>query len=251
MRNEMGIDDSSVFSVITKIVSLLSDKNSISHLRVGYWQRALQLKEIHLHLSKLIKLNGKEKRDPYETTETNIFLNAFYVNLFGGLDNLAWSLQHELKLIEGASESNSSKFYVTLFHKKFIKQLRIFDADLCDRILSFKPWYDEAKRFRDPAAHRIPLTVPTGILTDEYKEEYDAAVKEFEGSDYNTDPEGYMNAMRKQHSVGEFLAAFISYSENQNLLFPLEKTIGEDYGPFWELSELVLIKFYELKLRRT
>ena len=237
--------DSSVIQKSLNLYPLLTNNSANRYLRFGFIIRALQIKDSRFQLNSLLEKDGTEKRNPYLTSESNIYINSFYINLIGGLDNLAWVLHYELNLVDGASEKSRKRQQISLFHKEFIKRLRKVDEKMANDILTYKPWFEEIKEFRDPAAHRIPLYCPPGVITDEHQDELEMARTEFENQDYSRNPDEYMNALHKVHSVGEFKAMFIGFSESGDKIYPLQRTINADYDPFWELSDTIITNMAE------
>ena len=74
------------FMVIGKgqeLVSKLTDQRAKKYLRFGFIIRALQIKESWFQLNGLLEKDGGKNRNPYETVQTNIYLNSFYLNLLG------------------------------------------------------------------------------------------------------------------------------------------------------------------------
>jgi len=91
-----------------------------------------------------------------------IHLHAFYINLLGVLDNLAWVIVHH----RGLSEEFTSPGNVGLYHNKVKPHL---NQQLCEYIYGepIKSWRDRhSKEYRDSLAHRIPLYVPQGFTED-------------------------------------------------------------------------------------
>jgi len=56
-----------------------------------------------------------------------------------------------------------------------------------------------------------------------------------------------MDASYKRHSIGEFIAIFLQFNENTEVVFPLDRTVFSDYQPFWELSNLLISRIIEIK----
>lgn len=95
-----------------------------------------------------------------ELSELCIVLHAFYGNIFGLMDNLAWVLNFEKSLGFERKE-------VGLYGKKFKKSLnRGFRTYLICRY----NWYnDHLKEFRDSISHRIPLYIPPFATAEDGK----------------------------------------------------------------------------------
>jgi len=224
-----------------ELVAKLTDQRAINYLGFGFNVRALQIKESWFQLNELLEKDGGNNRNPYETVQTNIYLNSYYLNLLGAIDNLAWVLQHEFNLIEGAAEANGKRNKIVIFGKDFIAKLHALDSDLVRKIESYKKWFENVKKFRDPAAHRIPLYCPPGIITDKHIENYKQAAEKYAAQDYSIDSAAFMEAMREMAMVGEFKPIFVGFSEGgAHVVFPLKKTLIEDYDPFWSLASTAL-----------
>ncbi len=107
-----------------ELLMKLTDNRAKKYLRFGFNIRALQIKESWFQLNSLLEKDGGKNRDPYETVHTNIFLNSYYLNLLGAVDNLAWILQHEFNLIEGATEANAKRNKIIIFGKRVRKEIK-------------------------------------------------------------------------------------------------------------------------------
>lgn len=98
-------------------------------------------------------------------------------------------------------------------------------------------WYRSVKKFRNPAAHNIPLFVPRSILTEDDAEQYrklniEAAELMREGK-YN---EG-SNKMYESFKVGKHYPVFITeFPENK--IFYLPKQINEDHENWIKITEI-------------
>jgi len=232
--------DLEVIGEFQKLVSKISNDKAMHYLRHGYGVRALQAMESRFQLIRIVEKSGGENLNPYETTNVNMLLNAFYLNLIGAIDNLAWALHYELNIIEGAKENNKKRNYIGLFSNRFQDALQLLKPDMVIQLNNYKEWFLEIKEFRDPAAHRIPLYCAPGVICDEHEEEYAKAKEHFLKQDYRENRDSYMNAQWALSRVGVFEAVFVCYTESfDQVAYPLSRTIDNDYQPFWEISEIV------------
>ncbi len=227
------------------LVSKLSDERACKYLFYGFNMRALQIKETKFQLSQTIEKAGGNNLSPYDICQVNIFLNAFYLNMLGALDNLAWIMQHEFSIIDGANESDKSRNCIGLFHKKFQDGLKRIDGETVDLLIKYHQWFSELKKFRDPAAHRMPLYCPPGLVTSQHQDQYNAAADKLLAQNYMKDPSSYMGAQYELSMVGIFQPVFITFSEFDDMLYPLLRTIESDYHPFWEVTDCMLGFFYK------
>jgi hypothetical protein len=231
------------------LVSKLSDPRARKYLLYGFNMRALQIKETKFQLSKTIEKAGGKNLSPYDICHVNIFLNAFYLNMLGALDNLAWTIQHEFSIIDGANENDKRRNSIGLFHIKFRDGLKRIDSETVDSLMQYDEWFSELKKFRDPAAHRMPLYCAPGVVTSEHQDRYKAAADKLLVQNYMKDPSSYMDAQYELSMVGNFQPIFTSFGESDDMLYPLLRTIELDYHPFWELAHCIK-GFFEKNLTR-
>lgn len=95
------------------------------------------------------------------------YLHAYAINLAGLLDNWAWVYVYEKGLYSESDKKKLGRHDVAFFKEKFVSNL---PPDLSEFINSenIKKWNkDYLRPYRDSLAHRIPLYVPSKILTDE------------------------------------------------------------------------------------
>ena len=233
------IRDSFVIGKFQELAITVKTAKSKNYLQYGYGQRSLQILESHDKLTEIIEKSGG-KLNHYEITESNILLNAFYLNMVGAIDNLAWAIQHEFNLIDGADETNKKRNKVGLFTKDFQNALVHSSPEIANKLNEFKSWFCDLKKFRDPAAHRIPLFCVPRILRAENKKEYLKAQNDFLQQDFQKNRNAYMNAQYALNQIGNFEATFICYSESfEQIMYPLSRTVKQDYEPFWKVSDII------------
>jgi hypothetical protein len=98
--------------------------------------------------------------------DATICIQAFVMNVFGALDNLAWIWVGERPL-------NVGKMEVGLGPK--CKAVRAsFSQEMQHYLFGLGPWFDHIVDFRDALAHRIPLYIPPYIVPDENDAAYGA-----------------------------------------------------------------------------
>lgn len=221
------------------IVNKLKNEKAQEYLRFGFNMRALYLSDIYREIFVLIENSGGTNINHYEISKFNILLNSFYINLHGAIDNLAWVIHYEFNIIDGANEKNKLRNSIGLFNKKYQESLSKIDGDLVKKINAHEAWYHEIKNFRDPAAHRIPLYCPPGIVTENDINTYNEALEKLLAQDYVKDRGAYMSAQYNLSKVGHFEPIFTSFSEDRSI-YKLERTIHNDYDPFLDISLITL-----------
>lgn len=117
--------------------------------------------------------NRREPLDPEEVQLGGLYLNAIYSNVYGCIDNVAWTIAYEKGLIPDSLKSEDEhKFEIDLFKKKFQKQLKQVAPEFRAKVADYQEWYNEMSQFRHPGAHRVPLyIIPYRITEEELAEE--------------------------------------------------------------------------------
>jgi len=99
-----------------------------------------------------------------QANDVSINLQAFVVNIFGCLDNIAWVWVHH-KQIKIDKKQVGLKPKHTALRKTLSPTFR-------QTLESFNPWFEYIENYRDALAHRIPLYVPSFSLNPEDAELY-------------------------------------------------------------------------------
>ena len=101
--------------------------------------------------------------------------------------------------------------FVQLVGKNFRSTLRQKQlTQLDDELDLVRDWYWEIREFRDAAAHRIPLSVPPAVLTDddvERRSDLDKRAAELIASGNHRDG---MNLLHQSFRLGTFEPVFVS-----------------------------------------
>jgi hypothetical protein len=138
------------------------------HLQRGFLLRLSMMEEVTIILDdELCKAQGPLSQ--HLAIRLTLFLNAYYLNLAGSLDNLAWALTYHHNLIDSIDEDKlEHRRFAQLLGRDFLAALRRSRLEqLGAEVEPFRDWYWEMRDFRDPAAHRIPLFVPTSVYSED------------------------------------------------------------------------------------
>lgn len=150
----------------------LDHPHAYRHIKEGFIQRHMMMQTARTSIYEAAK-NVEGALPDTTRVRMNIYLNSFYLNLRGAVDNLTWALAYELSLRDDLDEDNKgSQYFCYLFGEKFLTALEDTSETLTDFLRPFREWFDELKELRDPAAHRIPLTFPGSVLLAEEGEEW-------------------------------------------------------------------------------
>jgi hypothetical protein len=144
-------------------MSNLSHPHAVRHLRHGFLQRHLMMVTSRRRIFDETHNRGNQLT-PELTPELNVHVNAYYLNLCGALDNLAWMLAFEFQLQPALDEANyDHRRFCSLFGERFLSTLQTRHGSLADQLREHQHWHGEMRKFRDPAAHRIPLYMVPGV----------------------------------------------------------------------------------------
>ena len=158
----------------------LSNTKASEYLMHGVCRR---LKTINRCIHNIFNISAPdrvEKLPNNELIDININLHAYFVNIAGIFDNLAWVFVHENDLLGRPKNRKINKHGVGLFSVNTQNHLKVELKDYLtsDRINS---WYsDYSKNYRDALAHRIPLYVPPATLNDSESERYNSLEDELQ-----------------------------------------------------------------------
>lgn len=193
------------------------------------------IREIHNKVGK-----SNEPLSVRLSIDLSLLLNAYYLNLTGSLDNLAWALTYHHNLIDSIDEDDSNQYrFVQLTGTKFIRKLRKENLqELADKLSSMDKWCKSVKKFRNPAAHNIPLYVPPSVLSgddlDKHKELNSKAAelikdeKDYEGA----------SLIYEAFRLGKHYPIFITELP-QIEIYELPKNINEDHENWLKVTQTV------------
>jgi hypothetical protein len=171
--------------------------------------------------------------------EANIHLNAFYLNLRGGLDNLARALIAILDLNSmGARELSGQQ--IDLFGQRFAERLQEADREFARRISKFRKWFVELKELRNPAAHRAPLYVAPSIIGEDEEAEVQGLWRRHGDLAAKGDREGAFEVLMEIEQFGRFLPWLLTPGEEGPPARGLFEQIQEDHEHFLQILELAV-----------
>ena len=150
--------------------------------------------------------------------DVTVHLQAFVFNTYGCLDNLAhiWILENNVKEENGRPIRRE---WVGLGRKNKAVWASLPEV-FTDYLLEIGDWYDNVENFRHALAHRIPLYIPPGYLTDEKAAEYnDIQI----GINDAVGERDFEAAERLEHEQAALLSfhpiATHSFDENSKMLY--------------------------------
>lgn len=213
------------------------------HLIDGF-QRRVRLNQVsRLRIAAIANPQRRDVLDVDTCAELNVHLNSFFVQIRGGLDNLAWALHYERRLLGDSDEEDRKlRSRVGLFHPDFQRALRAFEPKLVDWLAKKAQWFESFTALRDPVAHRIPLYAMPGVIKVGSREaELTAALeKDVEDAIADRDLERAHDAFIESTRVGTYEPFVAQYSPKQLVVRNIGLQIERDHAEFLEIGEAVL-----------
>ncbi len=174
-----------------------------------------------------------------ELRDVDINLHAFYINIFGLLDNLAWVFIYEKQLT-----AEISKMSIGLYKKKMQKYLtEEFRYYLNSERM--KKWHTEyLKNYRDALSHRIPLYVPPKTLTPEQASQVEQIEKKIADCWDPLDLDMIEKLRREQHSIGD-ICFLIKHAFSEGKSIVLHAQLIADFNTIEEIVKKYCEMFLE------
>ncbi|WP_256750515.1 hypothetical protein [Mesorhizobium sp. Mes31] len=124
----------------------------------GLLRRVKTLRRCIGEAFRLIPPGRRKAVDSLCREKTEIYLQSYFINIAGSLDNLAWIWVHErgLKKVNGKPLSRSE----VGFRKTQVAVRRSVPPSFASYLDSIEPWALAGENYRDALAHRIPLYIP-------------------------------------------------------------------------------------------
>jgi hypothetical protein len=182
-----------------------------------------------------------EPLDPYVATHLATHLNAYYLNLVGALDNLAWATAFELRLRDSVSENDwGSRRFCTIAGKPFREALGRERPSLGDALSRAATWLTELKEFRDPAAHRLPLAVVSAVLGPEDQAEFERLTKNATEAAEANDLDLWSSFIWQREKLGKFAPILGSPNAPDGSLILIPNQIAADQEYFLRFASQFL-----------
>jgi len=179
--------------------------------------------------------------DPHVSTQLSVYVNAYYVQLCGALDNLAWALVYEFKLVDPVDEEDfGTQKLAVLTGPKFAAAIGQAHPLIASRVQGTANWHTGLRKLRDPAAHRLPLMVVAGVLDtkdhDEWKRLHAQAASEIA----NNNVDNYFELIFRASRLGKFRPWLENPAGYQEGFYFLPNLIARDQAFFVDLAGAVV-----------
>jgi hypothetical protein len=214
------------------------------HLRFGVARRT---KFIWLSLRRVLASIPPARTEPLigdDLEEVARDLNVIYLNIRGALDNIASTI---IDLFGSESSRNLPPIQISLFGQKLSKDENL--SDIIKLIEPFRSWNKALSGRRDPAAHRIPLSVPPAILDPNSRKDYEAAIEKYHaafggavraaqgGEDSLGQFEKARALFEETEKIGLFVPVFVHHPDDG--LIPIYPTVPTDIAQLTKIARSV------------
>lgn len=221
----------------------LTTDGAKQHLVHGFQRRVLLNQTSRFRISAISSSERKEVLDPSLCCELSVHLNSFFLQLRGGLDNLAWALHYEFEVLGQKDETDArTRSKCGLFDTRFLIQLALVKPSLAALIRDNEAWAAGFKELRDPAAHRVPLFALPGIIREGSAEATRHAALQVEIRDAINagDLDLLTDRMFQSFRVGTYEPVFAQYAPSEMVLRDIHSQVAYDHDHFLTVSEAVL-----------
>jgi len=164
----------------------LKNDRAREYLTHGLMRRLATVTRCTENIFSLYPISKASKLSKEARNDLAINLHAFFINISGILDNIAWIVAFEHGIYIDNNNRQVNRGDVCLLGKKRFK--RYIPAKLKSYLNQqhIKDWYNQySKNFRDALAHRIPLYIPPAILTPDEAENGEVAVNKARAKKYD------------------------------------------------------------------
>ena len=221
-------------NIVSRILSLsrnLKEEKAKEYLLHGVLRRLGVIERCAENIYSIFPIERETLLSWEELKDVDINLHAFFVNIFGLLDNLAWVLIHEKRL---KIDKKNVGLYMNKTQECFEEKFRNYLNS--DRM---KKWHNEyLKNYRDALSHRIPLYVPPKALTSEQKSHTELIEKQLNDSTKLRDYRAIDNLHDKDDKIGSPCPFFIhSISEEESRYMVLHAQVIADFKTVEEIVE--------------
>jgi hypothetical protein len=212
------------------------------HFNEGFVRRHYMLQSSRLFLDEHCASDRKTPLSPYEATDCAIYLNAYYSNLRGALDNLAWVFQYEWQLLgELGEDQGRDRQKCYLFGRPFLAALKISHPDIAIALEEHRDWAVELAELRDPGAHRIPIYVPPSVITSQHQvEEFRRIEAQANLPESDRNGRSISDIYHEAQAVADFAPVMILSPRRGLEIRAISKQVGFDHDKYLTIGDLAV-----------
>ena len=203
--------------------------------RTGFGRRLGYLEQSMNRMDDIYPPNcARASRD--QVRDAELILQAFVMNVFGAIDNLAWIWALE-RGVTGAREQPLKPSEISFVGPRSRWLVSSLSAPILSALDNAKEWFDQIGAYRHGVAHQIPIYIPRLYSAD------DAAASEQLAAEINDaaaakDMDRLLPLLDKRHSLGDYGAYIALNGERQPML--LHPQMVCDLATVVELGEIIM-----------
>ncbi len=169
----------------------------------GFSRRLKILRACIFNAFEICPLQNTSKLEDDSIENLTINLHAFYINLYGALENLAWvwTLNFYIK----DKDNSVINFSEIGFSKKYKKFRLTCSIKILEKLAEYENWYSGLENFRHALAHRIPLYVPPVGRTPNERDKYNALIQKQNNYFEKMDLDGVAKTQEEIDDIGKFI----------------------------------------------
>lgn len=210
----------------------LKEPRAVYFARFGVGRRVAMLWSAFRSVLEIVTVGRDKPLSSDDVKTVSRDLNTIYINIVGTIDNYAWCLVHERG---SAAVKVLPPKRIGLFARDLIS-----DACFSTLRISLEPyatWFADLRSRRDPAAHRIPLSVPPAILRPDEAKRYREIDTEIGQAIPRHEFERVDQLWLEQEKLGTFVPRFLHDPEEE--FIPFYPTIPQDLAQLVRVSHVV------------
>ncbi|MHB8885589.1 MAG: hypothetical protein ACYC5H_11025 [Methylovirgula sp.] len=174
------------------------------HASHGFGRRISLLAAAARNVFDFLPPEGAEIPSDQARINAELSLQAFILNVFGGIDNLAWVWFYETGLYDVTPKIRD--VHVGL-GPKYVKLRQSFGSDFQTYLEGLQDWFQGMQGYRHALAHRIPLYIPPYTVPEKNQAAYNDLAQQIRTADREHNHHETERLRAKQRSLAGAFSA--------------------------------------------
>lgn len=214
-----------------------NDSLAKEYAHQGFGRRLDILRRCIQNVFKLVPPHTARVPQRPKLYDAQINIQAFITNVYGGIDNLAWTWVHERGLADSIPRSQVG------LRKRHGEVRSSLSVELQAHLATLDSWFEYVVEYRDALAHRIPLYIPPGGVRIKDADLYNALSLGMAEALNRQDGDEYWRLSDQQNGLLMF-QPLITHSVNETTAhFAFHAQMIADLLTVEELGEKMLREF--------
>jgi hypothetical protein len=208
----------------------------------GYSRRLSILWHCLQKTFELVPPDLEERPDKEAVDDVTMCLHAFYVNIFGACDNIAWFLvfENNIRKPDGTEIPDT---WVGIRKQNTLVRQSLSDG-LCVVLDGLEKWFKHVEEFRHSLAHRIPMYVPPYVVWSDNSDDYERLEKEAKEALKNHDFELRKSLREEQLALTSFRPWFThSFSEHSPQMV-IHPQLLADFHTLLDIGDAAILELH-------